>query len=176
MTSLIVVMGVSGCGKTTVGEALSRALGIEFIDGDDLHPPENVQRMRAGLKLDDESRLPWLEAICRCAESHFANDQSVIIACSALKAKYRDQLRSISRPVLFVYLNGPQPLIAERMSRRAGHYMPVTLLDSQFAELEDPRTEPNILEVNIDQSAEQMASQALQQVQARLDRGTSDRF
>ena len=161
---LIVVMGVSGCGKTLVGNHLARQLKVEFVDGDDLHPPENVERMRAGVKLDDETRKPWLEAICQCAESHFASQQSVVIACSSLKRIYRTQLRSVSQAVLFVFLHGPKEVIQKRMDVREGHYMPSSLLDSQFADLEDPTAEPAVVSVDVTQSVEAM----LQEVVAKV--------
>ena len=164
---LIVVMGVSGSGKTVVGNHLANHLKVAFVDGDDLHPPENVQRMRAGVKLDDETRKPWLKAICQRAESHFDGGQSVVIACSALKLKYRTQLRSVSRPVVFVFLHGPQVLIQERMNQRKGHYMPSLLLDSQFADLEDPVGEAGVVAIKADQPLDAMLAGALEAVGSR---------
>ena len=111
MTSLIIVMGVSGSGKSLVGNYLAQQLGVEFVDGDDLHTPENVERMLVGIKLDDETRQPWLEAICHTAETHFTAGRSVVIACSALKSKYREQLRTVSCPTIFVFLTGPAAVI-----------------------------------------------------------------
>ena len=168
MTSLIIIMGVSASGKSLVGEHLASQLGWTFVDGDDLHPPENVELMRSGQKLDDETRKPWLAAICQCAESHFAKDQSVLIACSALKAKYREQLRTVSRPVFFLFLNGPQSLIAKRIEARTGHYMPASLLDSQFADLEDPTGEPGVISVDISPSKEIVLQDALEKTQRQL--------
>ena len=169
MTNLIIVMGVSGSGKTLVGRHLAQQLGIEFVDGDDLHSAENVQRMRSGIKLDDEARMPWLKSMCECAESHFAGGHSVVIACSALKSMYRDQLRTISRPTIFVYLSGPLEVIKQRMEKRAGHFMPATLLESQFAELENPIGEPNIVPVNIDLSPELMLEEALNKTRDKIN-------
>ena len=169
LTNLIIVMGVSGSGKTLVGRHLAQQLGIEFVDGDDLHSAENVERMRSGIKLDDEARMPWLKSICECAESHFAAGQSVVIACSALKSMYRDQLRTISRPTIFVYLSGSLEVIQQRMEKRAGHFMPATLLESQFAELENPNGEPNIVSVNIDLSPESMLEEALNKTRDQIN-------
>ena len=155
-------MGVSGCGKTCVGEHLGQKLRIPFVDGDDLHPPENVARMASGVKLDDEARKPWLERICECAESHFAAGEPVVIACSALKSKYRDQLRTVSSPTIFLFLNGPRQVIDSRMQDRPEHFMPVELLESQFAELEDPLGEQDVVPINIDQPLESMLRRSVE--------------
>lgn len=170
MTSLIVVMGVSGSGKTLVGTYLARELGLEFIDADNLHSAENVARMAAGTPMDDATRKPWLAKICDCAESSFAQTQSLVIACSALKATYRSTLRSVSRPVVFVFLNGPQKLIYDRLDQRKGHYMPASLLESQFADLEDPTGEAGVVTVDIGQSPECMLQEAWEKTQIELAR------
>ena len=167
-------MGVSGSGKSLVGNHLADCLGevsqpameLVFVDGDDLHPIENVELMRAGIKLDDETRKPWLDAICECAESHFAENRSLVVACSALKKKYREQLRSVSGSVYFVFLEGPEELIQERMQARQGHYMPSSLLKSQFADLENPTGEPGVVNVDISQSKKEVQAQALEKVRA----------
>ena len=151
-----------------VGNHLARQLEIEFVDGDDLHSPENVERMQAGVQLDDIARKPWLEAICRCAESHFARNQSVVIACSALKSSYRTALRSVSLPVVFVFLEGPQEVIQERMDQRQGHYMPSSLLESQIADLEHPFGEPNVISIDINQTVESMLLEALEKTRKQL--------
>lgn len=170
LTSLIIVMGVSGCGKTVVGQHLARQLGIVFIDGDDLHTKENVERMRAGIPMDDESRKPWLQAICDCAESHFGEGNSVVIACSALKAKYREKLRSVSGPVVFLYLHGDSAIILERMNSREGHYMPASLLDSQIADMENPIGEPGVIQVDVGQPLEKMLQEANEKTRVKLAR------
>lgn len=129
----IVIMGVSGCGKSSVGEGLALRLGIPYRDGDDLHPADNVAKMRAGLPLTDEDRWPWLDRVAQVLR-----DQApVIVGCSALKRAYRDRLRQAGE-VRFLHLTGSRDLIAARMAARKGHYMPTTLLDSQFAALEPP--------------------------------------
>lgn len=141
-TGLYVMMGVSGSGKTTVGAKLARALDVEFLEGDALHPPSNVERMAAGIPLTDEDRHPWLIAIAqRLGEAQRAGT-GLVVACSALKRSYRDLLRSRGAAnVRFLYLSGSRPLLAERMAHRHGHFMPPSLLDSQLATLEDPSPE-----------------------------------
>lgn len=128
-------MGVSGCGKSSVGEALAARLGIPYRDGDDLHPPENVEKMRVGIPLTDADRWPWLDRVAGVLRE----EAPVIVGCSALKRAYRDRIRAAAGgPVTFVHLAGDRDLIAGRMSARQGHYMPPSLLDSQFAALEPP--------------------------------------
>ncbi|MEM8930637.1 MAG: gluconokinase [Acidobacteriota bacterium] len=134
---IVVLMGVSGCGKTTVGTRLARALDWAFLDGDDFHPPENVRKMAAGTPLDDEDRWPWLRAIRAEIDRRVAADQPAVIACSALKAAYREVLgRGAS--LRWVHLHGTFEQIAERLGRRQGHFMPPELLRSQFETLEAP--------------------------------------
>lgn len=134
-------MGVSGCGKSSVGEALSRRLGIPHVDGDDLHPAENVAKMRAGVPLTDADRWPWLDRVAQVLHDR----APAIVGCSALKRAYRDRIRAgAGGPVTFVHLAGSRDLIAGRMAGRRGHYMPLTLLDSQFAALEPPGPEEAI--------------------------------
>jgi gluconokinase/shikimate kinase len=129
-------MGVSGCGKSTVAGVLAGRLGWDLCEGDDLHPPENVAKMAAGHALTDEDRWPWLDRIAEWIRSHTDDGRPGIVTCSALKRSYRDVLRG--RNVVFVYLHGTREQIAARLSVRHGHYMPPTLLDSQFATLEPP--------------------------------------
>ncbi|UXM92208.1 gluconokinase [Paenarthrobacter sp. JL.01a] len=132
-THHIVVMGVAGCGKSTVGAALAERLGAEFLDGDALHPQSNIDKMAAGTPLNDGDRAPWLAEIGRRFP---ASDASLVIACSALKRAYRDIIRSGDPSVVFVHLHGPREVLNERMNSRPGHFMPATLLDSQLATLE----------------------------------------
>jgi gluconokinase len=135
MTHRIVIMGVSGCGKSSLGAALGYRLGIPYRDGDDLHPAANVEKMRAGMPLTDEDRWPWLDRVARVLN----DDAPVIVGCSALRRAYRDRIRSgASGAVRFVHLAGNREIIAARMAARTGHYMPASLLDSQFATLEAP--------------------------------------
>lgn len=131
----IVIMGVSGCGKSSVGEGLAARLGIPYVDGDDLHPPANVEKMRVGTPLTDDDRWPWLDRVADV----LATEAPVIVGCSALRRAYRDRLRAgAGGPVRFIHLTGSRALIASRMAARKGHYMPTSLLDSQFAALEPP--------------------------------------
>ncbi|WP_291314417.1 gluconokinase [Corynebacterium sp. UBA2622] len=129
----IVVMGVSGCGKTTVGMALAAALGMDFLDGDDLHPRENVEKMASGQPLDDADRAPWLKAV---GQHLAAAPGGLVIGCSALKRSYRDLIRLYCPDVAFVHLTGSFELLYERMLHRPGHFMPPALLESQFATLQ----------------------------------------
>lgn len=143
----MILMGVAGCGKSSVGEALAARLGVIYRDGDDLHPAENVAKMRAGAALTDADRWPWLDLVAQ----DLAARAPVIIGCSALKRIYRDRIRAgASGPVTFVHLAGSRAVIEARMAARQGHYMPVTLLDSQFATLEPPGPD-EALRVDIDQ-------------------------
>lgn len=130
----IVVMGVTSTGKSVVGARLAEALHGRFIDGDDLHSPASVAKMARGEPLEDMDRWPWLD---RVGETMARADGTVVVACSALKRAYRDRIRKAS-PAIFVHLTGPRDVIAERMRHREGHFMPVSLLDSQLATLEPP--------------------------------------
>lgn len=147
MTARIVIMGVSGCGKSSVGEALAARLAIPYRDGDDLHPPENVEKMRAGIPLTDADRWPWLDRVAQVLR----DEAPVIVGCSALRRAYRDRMRcGAGGPVRFVHLSGSRAVIAARMAARKGHYMPLSLLDSQFAALEPPGPDEAMV-VDIDQ-------------------------
>src|SRR5690348_4071224 len=143
-------MGVSGSGKSTVGQALAARLGWRFEDGDKFHPPSNVAKMRSGQPLTDEDRWPWLRAIAAEIDRACAAGERVIIACSALRRVYRDILVHGRDDVRIVYLNGTQQLIATRLSQRKGHFMPPDLLASQFATLEPPSADERSVTVSID--------------------------
>lgn len=130
----VIAMGVSGSGKSTVGALLARELGGEFLDGDDLHPAANVEKMAAGIPLDDQDREPWLREIgARMAGA----TGTMVIGCSALKRSYRDIIRTAAPDTAFVHMRGSRELLAERMAARPGHFMPLSLLDSQLATLEE---------------------------------------
>jgi len=135
----IVVMGVSGCGKSTVGGALAQALGWRFADGDDFHPPANVEKMRAGIPLDDADRAPWLARLNAMMRESVAAGRPVVLACSALRQRYRDALADGLPALRFVHLSGSAELIGARLAARQHRYMPAALLASQFATLEPPR-------------------------------------
>ncbi|UKA50468.1 glycosyl hydrolase [Arthrobacter sp. FW305-123] len=147
----IVVMGVAGCGKSTVGAALAERLGAEFLDGDSLHPQANIEKMASGTPLNDDDRAPWLAEIGRRFP---ASDSSLVIACSALKRSYRDIIRSADPSVVFVHLHGTRELLNARMNSRPGHFMPASLLDSQLATLEPLQSDEGGVVVNIAQSVE----------------------
>ena len=135
---LYVVMGVSGTGKSLIGSAFARALGIDFVEGDEYHSAENVERMASGIPLTDEDRLGWLHALAvRLGEAKSAGT-GLVMSCSALKRSYRDLLRAEAVDLQFVFLRGSRALLAERLAGRRGHFMPPALLDSQLATLEEP--------------------------------------
>ncbi|CUI08612.1 gluconokinase [Massilia antarctica] len=131
-----VVMGVSGCGKSTVGQALAHELGVPFVEGDQFHPAANVAKMSAGIALDDHDRAGWLETLQGRIGEARAHGAGLVVSCSALKRRYRDLLRQGDPALRFVHLDGPRELIAGRMRARAGHYMPPALLESQLRDLE----------------------------------------
>lgn len=149
---LYVVMGVSGSGKTAIGSALARSLGIEFVEGDDFHSEENVKRMASGIALTDEDRAPWLRAIAARLRAAKKSGIGLVASCSALKRSYRDSLRAEAGDVRFIFLNGARALIAERLATRSGHFMPPSLLDSQFAALDVPGADERVWECDIRES------------------------
>jgi gluconokinase len=138
-----VVMGVAGSGKTTVGKMLAELLGARFVDGDDYHPETNINKMKQGMPLDDNDRQQWLEILSTIIQQHISNKTSLVLACSALKQKYRDILvggcSSRTDDVLFVYLKCSINTAKERVSSRQNHYMPSSLIESQYSDLEEPR-------------------------------------
>jgi gluconokinase len=136
--TVLVMMGVSGSGKTTVAMKLADRLGWQMLEGDKLHPPANIAKMKAGTPLDDDDRWPWLRAIAEAIDDWLATGVSGVVACSALKRAYRDILIGPRTDVVLVYLQGSHDLIAKRMAERHGHFMPTGLLDSQFATLQEP--------------------------------------
>ena len=154
-----VIMGVSGSGKTTIGRALARRLGWLFQEGDALHPPENVAKMKAGHPLNDEDRAPWLAAIAAKIDAWRARGEAGIITCSALKRRYRDIIIGDRPDVRLVYLEGSRELIGERVAARHGHFMPASLLDSQFAALQPPDPEEDAITVSVDAPVDTMVAQ-----------------
>jgi gluconokinase len=130
----LVLMGVSAAGKTAVGASAAELAGVRFLDADDLHPEANIEKMAAGLPLDDADRAPWLDAVADALRAH----APCIMACSALKHSYRQRLRARAPGTVFALLRVPRPVLAQRLSERAGHYMPASLLDSQLSALESP--------------------------------------
>eukprot|EP00667_Euglena_gracilis_P023441 EG_transcript_26480 len=160
-TFIIVVMGVCGCGKSTVGQALADALGVQFVDGDTYHPAANVQKMHSGVPLTDEDRIPWLQAIADDIRLWVAAGRSTVVACSALKRAYRDTLRSAGGAVYFLHLNGTRDVLAQRVGQRTAHFMPLALLDSQLATLQPVDGEVKCLTVDVSQPVEEVVALAL---------------
>lgn len=154
----VVVMGVCGCGKSSVGERLAFYLGVPFIEGDSLHPPANVRKMRMGVPLEDDDRWPWLDELGQ----KLGERDGIVVSCSALKRSYRDRLRALAgRPVTFVFLQGDRMLLASRMAARADHYMPLSLLDSQLATLELPGAEHGVITIDINNRLETIVGMAM---------------
>ena len=153
-------MGVAGSGKSLIGAALARALDVDFIEGDDYHSPDNVARMASGIPLTDADRLPWLRSVATRIRDAKDAGTGLVVACSALKRSYRDLLRTESHaPQLqFVFLKGSRALVAERLAGRRGHFMPPTLLDSQFAALEEPAPDERAWACNIEDSPEHIVA------------------
>lgn len=152
---IVVLMGVSGSGKTEVGTRLAKALGGTFAEGDDYHPPANVAKMRSGVPLDDDDRWPWLETMSHEIGRWLDAGETVVLTCSALKERYREILRGGHVGVRFVYLKGDKALIRGRLQQRRGHYMPPSLLDSQLAALEEP---DDAIAVGIDATPDQIVT------------------
>lgn len=158
---IVVVMGVSGSGKSTIGPLLAQALGGEFAEGDRFHPPANVAKMKGGTPLNDADRMPWLQAMADAIRDWHKAGKTVVLGCSALKHSYRKILRGAAPGVRFVWLKGEQALIAERLAARKGHFMPPALLQSQFAALEPPR---EAIVADISASPEAIAAAVLAQL------------
>jgi gluconokinase len=172
----LVVMGVSGSGKSTIAERLAERLGWVFEDGDSFHPASNVAKMRAGHPLTDEDRWPWLQAIADEIDRVCKAGERAVIACSALKHAYRDILVHGRRDVRIVFLSGTQALIADRLARRKGHFMPAGLLDSQFKTLEPPEASERPVTVSIDASVETIVEDIMRQLNLNsANRGAAPR-
>lgn len=158
----IVVMGVSGSGKSTVGRALAEALGLRFVEGDELHPPANVARMAAGVPLTDADRHDWLGAIAARLAAAAARDEGLVVSCSALRRTYRERLRAAAPGLRFVYLHGTSELLAGRLTARRGHYMPASLLQSQLQTLEPPTPDEAALAFDISAPPADIVRRAVQ--------------
>jgi gluconokinase len=162
----LIVMGVAGCGKTTLAKALGERVGLAMVDGDDLHLPQSVEKMRAGIPLQDSDRWPWLDRIgAHLSEPH---PHGRVVACSALKRAYRDRIRAQAGDVFFIFLHGDFELIGQRMRQRQGHYMPLDLLESQFQTLERPQAdESDVIELPITESINNLVQLAWTAAQTR---------
>ncbi|TPK34861.1 gluconokinase [Mesorhizobium sp. B2-5-3] len=157
----IVVMGVAGCGKSVVGAALATALGAVFIEGDRLHPPENVARMASGQPLTDQLREGWLDAIGERIAASAGEGRGVVAACSALKRSYRERLRGICRDIVFLYLEIDPAMARLRVASRKGHFMPASLVDSQFAILEPPAADERALTLDATRPIADLVAEAV---------------
>ena len=165
LTGKFVVMGVSGCGKSSVGAAVAERLGMHYTDGDELHPPKNIAKMSSGMPLTDADRAPWLVKV---GQRLAAIDGSVVIGCSALKRSYRDIIRgSAGEPVCFLHLAGSREVLAERMLNRSGHFMPVSLLESQLATLEPPGRDERAITADIDQPFDRLVDLLVAKIRER---------
>jgi gluconokinase len=166
----VVVMGVSGSGKSTVGAGIAQALGLHFIDGDGLHSPASVAKMQAGIPLQDDDRWPWLGRIGAALADASRWSHGVVVACSALKRAYRDRIRAAAPGVRFVFLDGTEPVIHARMAGRSGHYMPSTLLASQLRTLERPGSdEADVQCLSVDRAASEIVEEAVATLRADVD-------
>ncbi|GAA2111113.1 gluconokinase [Actinomadura alba] len=161
-TSVILVTGVSGSGKTTVGRALAERLGWDYAEADDFHPEANIEKMRAGVPLTDDDRMPWLRAIARWIDERLARGEPAVVSTSALKRRYRDILR---RPgVRSVFLTGDRELIKQRITARKGHFFPAELLETQFRELEPPEPDENAVEVSVNDTPDKAVRQIVEEL------------
>jgi carbohydrate kinase (thermoresistant glucokinase family) len=158
---VIVVMGVSGCGKSTLGKAVADRLGLPFLEGDDFHPPANRERMASGIALTDADRWPWLDLLGKAMAAAAEGRGGVVCSCSALRRCYREYLEQrCGRPLLFLHLHASRDLLRRRIESRAGHYMPVSLLDSQLAALELPGADERCLTLPAEQALGPLVEQA----------------
>jgi carbohydrate kinase (thermoresistant glucokinase family) len=165
--TIAVVMGVSGSGKTTVAVRLAGALHCQFREGDDFHPPANVEKMRGGTPLTDTDRLPWLTKIAAQIDDWRSRGESGVVTCSALKRAYRGIIIGDRKDVVLVYLRGSRELIHRRMMARHKHFMPVALLDSQFATLEEPGPDEDPIVADVSGSPEEIVAEILRQLEGR---------
>jgi gluconokinase len=160
----VVVMGVSGCGKSTVGRLIADGLGVHYVEGDELHPERNIDLMAAGIPLTDADRHGWLQEVAGQLANATAEARGIVVTCSALKRSYRDQLRAGAPDVRFVHLHGSRELLESRVAARSGHYMPPSLLQSQLDTLEPPDEDERAIALDITQPPEQLAEKALQRL------------
>jgi len=165
----IIVMGVSGCGKTSVASALAGRLGWDYVEADGFHPRANIEKMTAGIPLGDEDRWPWLDAIARYLEVARERGRPCVLACSALKRRYRERLSRGKGDIRVVYLRGSYETILSRLAGRTGHYMPLSLLQSQFDALEEPGPDEDPFVLSVESPVEEI----VEEIVANLDPGPS---
>ena len=164
--NLYVVMGITGSGKSTVGAGLAKALDVDFVEGDDYHPPENVRRMAAGIPLTDADRADWLRALAARLREANETGAGLVVTCSALKRSYRDLLRAAAPDLQLVYLRGSRAVIAERVAGRRGHFMPASLLDSQLETLEEPASDERVWTCDITDAPQKIVDQIVARASA----------
>jgi len=155
---IIIIFGVSGAGKTTVGDLLARELGWHFFEADDFHSPANIKKMRRGVPLTDDDRWPWLETLRELIKQRVASHENAVLACSALKRAYRKHLR-VSVEVKLVFLRGDYALVAEQLRHRRGHFMDPGLLRSQFADLEEPQPEEEVVTIELGRTPHELVKE-----------------
>ena len=155
---VIIIFGVSGAGKTTIGKLLAREVGWRFLEADDFHPAANIEKMRSGHPLTDEDRWPWLERLRDQIKRSLTADENAVLACSALKREYRDCLR-VNSDVKFVFLCGNYALVAEQLQRRRGHFMNPALLQSQFADLEEPQPNEEVTTIELGRTPQEIVDE-----------------
>jgi carbohydrate kinase (thermoresistant glucokinase family) len=160
---IVIILGVSGTGKTTVGKLLARELGWRFIEADDFHPAANIEKMHSGHPLTDEDRQPWLERLRQQIEASLVAEENAVLACSALKRAYRDHLR-VSDAVRFIFLRGDFSLVEKQLRSRHGHFMNPALLQSQFDDLQEPQRDENVLTVELGA----MPKKIVEEIEAKL--------
>ncbi len=165
--TIVVMMGITGSGKSTIGRRLAERLGATFVEGDDHHSPENRRKMAQGRPLDDADREPWLDRLVEVTSGEARAGRDVVLSCSALRRRYRDRLRAAGETVRFVHLTGADELVRRRMDARPGHFMPPVLIDSQIATLEPPDDEPDVFDVDIVESPETIVDRIAARLAAR---------
>lgn len=160
----LIVMGVSGSGKSSVARLLAERLGFDYVEGDDDHPPQNIAKMEAGEPLDDADRQGWLKVLRDRLRRASSENRSLVLTCSALKRRYRDLLREGDPQLIFIHLHGERDLIASRMAARSRHFMPSSLLDSQLRDLESPGGDERVIRLDVKHPPQELAKQAIRQL------------
>ena len=170
---IVIIFGVSGAGKTTVGKLLARELGWRFIEADDFHPAANIEKMRSGHPLTDEDRWPWLDCLRKQIERSLSAGENAVLACSALKRAYRDRLR-VSDEVKFVFLRGDYALVEKQLRSRHGHFMDANLLQSQFDDLEEPQPDENVLTIELGRTPEEIVEEIKTKLNVSIQPATEE--